>query len=284
MGHELLRVLTPLHDVLAPDRAQLDLTNADSIRRVIAEAGAEIIINAAAYTQVDAAEKEAALAMQMNGVAPGIIAECAKKTDALFMHYSTLFVFDGAKSGPYLETDVPNPLGVYGRSKLAGDQVIIASNCRYIILRVNWVFSARRSNFVLTMLKLAREKERLNIVLDQIGSPTSAAACANAMVAMLHKGGALRDLTGIYNLAAQGQCTRLEWAQAVIDCAKAYSGEPDGWAELLPSTTIANPQPAARPLNTVADCCKIKRALGIEMPPWKSQIEDVVRELYPASV
>ena len=128
---------------------------------MIAEVKPEIVINAAAYTQVDAAEKESALAMQLNGVAPGIIAECAKKIDALLVHYSTLFVFDGAKDAPYLETDAPNPLGMYGRSKLAGDEAIIASGCSHIILRVNWIYSARRSNFVLTMLKLARERASL---------------------------------------------------------------------------------------------------------------------------
>jgi len=284
IGQELERVLTPLHDVIAPDRAQLDLTNADSIQRMIAEARPEIVINAAAYTQVDAAENEAALAMQLNGVAPGIIADCAKKCDALFVHYSTLFVFDGIKNEPYLETDAPNPLGAYGRSKLAGDEAIIASGCSHIILRVNWIYSSRRSNFVLTMLKLACERANLKIVADQIGSPTSAAACADAMMGMLHKGRALRDLTGIYNLAAQGQCTRLEWAQAVIDGAKAYSGRQDTWAELLPTTTAANPQPAARPLNTVADCGKIGRAMGIEMAPWKMSIEKLLRELYPVSM
>jgi len=284
IGQELECVLTPLHDVIAPDRAQLDLTNADSIRRVIAEARPEIVINAAAYTQVDAAEKEAALAMQLNGVAPDIIAECVKKIDGLLVHYSTLFVFDGTKNGPYLENDAPNPLGTYGRSKLAGDEAIVASGCSHIILRVNWIYSVRRSNFVLTMLKLARERASLNIVADQVGSPTAAAACATAMMGMLHKGRALRDLTGIYNLAAQGQCTRLEWAQAVIDGAKACSGRYDGWAELQPTTTAANPQPAARPLNTVADCGKIRRVMGIEMAPWKTSIEKLLRGLYPVSM
>jgi dTDP-4-dehydrorhamnose reductase len=283
IGRELECVLTPLHDVIAPDRAQLDLTNADSIQRVIAEVKPEIVINAAAYTQVDVAEKEPALAIQLNGIAPGIIAECAKKIDALLVHYSTLFVFDGVKHAPYLETDAPNPLGVYGRSKLAGDEAIIASGCSHIILRVNWIYSARRSNFVLTMLKLARERASLKIIVDQIGSPTPAAACADAMMGMLHKGRVLCDLTGIYNLAAQGQCTRLEWAQAVIDGAKTYSGKYDGWADLLPTTTAANPQPAARPLNTVADCGKIRRAMGIELPPWKTSIEELLHALYPAS-
>jgi len=283
VGSELERILTPMHDVIAPDRTQLDLANTDSIRRIITEVQPGIVINAAAYTQVDAAENEAALAMQLNGVAPGIVAECVKKIDALLVHYSTLFVFDGAKNGPYVETDAPNPLGAYGRSKLAGDEAIIASGCSHIILRVNWVYSARRSNFVLTMLKLARERASLKIVADQIGSPTSAAACTEAMMGMLQQGRVLRDRTGIYNLAAQGQCTRLEWAQAVIDGAKTYSGRHDGWAELLPTTTAANPQPAARPLNTVADCGKIRRAMGIEMPPWEASIKELLRELYPIS-
>lgn len=280
VGHELERVLSPIHEVIAPDRTQFDLTRADSIRRVIADARPTVIINAAGFTHVDAAEKEADLALQLNGVAPGIIAECAKKMGALFVHYSTVFVFDGVKNTPYLETDVANPLNAYGRSKLAGDEAIVSCAGRHIILRVNWVYSGRRSNFVLTMLKLAREKATIKIVKDQVGSPTSATAYAQAMAAMLNHGEALRDLGGLYNLAAIGQCTRLEWAQAIIDFAKAYSGTRDGWAQLLPTTTAEFPLLATRPLRTVTDCGRIKRAMGIELPSWSAQLEAHLRAFY----
>lgn len=284
VGHELERALSSLHEVAAPDRTQADFTDGASIRRVIEDTRPEIIINAAGYTIVDAAEKEPDLAMQLNAVAPGVIAECAKKLDALFVHYSTVFVFDGTKETPYLETDAPNPLNAYGRSKLAGDEAVIASGCRHIILRVNWVYSARRSNFVLTMHKLAREKTSMKVVADQIGSPTSASAYADAMVKMLEKGKALREFAGIYNLAAAGQCTRLEWAQCVVDCARRYSGLCDGWAQLLPCTSAEYPLPAARPLNTVTDCGKIRREMGITMPRWETLIDELMHELYPAQM
>ncbi len=283
VGHELLRVLSPLHEVTAPDRVQLDLTNADSIRRVIADARPEVIINAAGFTLVDAAEGEAELAMQLNGVAPGIIAECAKKTGATFVHYSTVFVYDGTKQSPYLETDAPNPLNAYGRSKLAGDNAVIACGGNHIILRVNWVYSVRRTNFMLTILKLARERASLKVTADQDGSPTSAACYAAATARLVEKGGALRELTGIYNLAAEGHCNRLEWARALIDCASEYSGLREGWAQLLSTTTADYPLTAKRPLNTVTDCSKIKRAMGIEMPPWRTQLEELLRGMYPAS-
>ena len=282
VGAELLRTLAPLGKLIAPDRQQLDLAQADSIRRVIREARPDIIVNAAGLTIVDRAQAEPEHGMRLNGVAPGIMAETAKEIGALFIHYSTTFVFDGDKREPYTESDAPRPINAYGRSKLAGEQAVTACGGDYAILRANWVYSARRSNFVLAILKLAREKRELDIVADQVGSPTWARAYAETTAELVKQVDRVREHSGTYHLSAGGHCTRLEWAQKLIETMQALSGEHSGWASLRPTTTAQYPHPAPRPLYTVTNNDKIRALLGIQMAPWDEQLGAFLRELAPA--
>lgn len=279
VGFELERALSPGCHLIAPGHAEADLTDADAIRTLIKSAKPDVIVNAAGFTIVDAAESQAELAMQLNATAPGIIAECAEQCGAVLIHYSTTFVFDGTKREPYTETDTPNPVNAYGRSKLAGERAVTAACRRHLILRANWVYSARRTNFALTMLKLAREKTELEIVDDQIGSPTWARDYAAATASLIAVGSRLRESPGIYHLSAQSHCSRMQWAQKLIDSAKAVSGSGTSWATLRPTTTAQYPHVAARPLNTVTSTRKIEQAFGIRMPVWEDRVEVFVRSL-----
>lgn len=273
VGFELERALAPLGQLVAPDRAGLDLTSADSIRRAVKSAQPDIIVNAGGFTIVDAAESDPDLAMQLNGVAPGILAECAAETDALLIHYSTTFVFDGTKNTPYTEEDAPNPVNAYGRSKLAGERAVMAAGGKSLILRASWVYSDRRTNFVLAMLKLARAKPELKVVDDQIGAPTWARDYADATAALLADPARLREAPGIYHLSAQSYCSRLQWAQRVIEGAKKYSGLATGWAELLPTTTALYPHPAPRPLYTATSNQNVEQAFGLTLPAWDERVD-----------
>lgn len=243
VGFELERVLQPLGGLLAPDHSVLDLT------------------------------------MQVNAIGPGIIAEEAKRINALLLHYSTTFVFDGMKGEPYTEDDPPNPVNVYGRSKLAGERAIIASEVPHIILRANWVYSARRRNFALTMLKIAREHAELNVVTDQVGSPTWARDYAGVTAELLRKPARLLENPGIYNLSAASHCSRMKWAEKLIGCALNISPDRSGWAELCPTTTAQFPLPAKRPLYTVTSNQKFEKTFGITMPVWEDRIDAFVRTL-----
>lgn len=279
VGFELERALGPVCRLIAPIRAEADLTDADAIRNLIDRAKPDVIINAAGFTMVDAAEAQAGLVMQINATAPGVIAECAEQCGAVLIHYSTTFVFDGTKREPYTEDDTPNPVNVYGRSKLAGERAVIAACRRHLILRANWVYSAQRTNFALVMLKLAREKTGLEIVDDQRGSPTWARDYAVATARLIADGGRLRDNPGIYHLSAQSHCSRMQWAQKLIDCARTTSGPTTGWATLRPTTTARYPHPAPRPLYTVTSNRKIEDTFGIRMPVWEDRIEAFLQTL-----
>ncbi|MBX9903471.1 MAG: dTDP-4-dehydrorhamnose reductase [Burkholderiales bacterium] len=279
VGFELEQALGPVCRLIAPGHAEADLTDADAIRALIKNAKPDVIVNAAGFTIVDAAESQTELAMQLNATAPGIIAECAEQCAAVLIHYSTTFVFDGTKREPYTEADTPNPVNAYGRSKLAGERAVVAACRRHLILRANWVYSARRTNFALAMLKLAREKAELEIVNDQIGSPTWARDYAAATVQLIADHGRLRDSSGIYHLSAQSHCSRMQWAQKLIDCARAMPGAGKSWAALRPTTTAQYPHPAPRPLYTVTSNQKIEATFGIRMPVWEDRIEAFVRSL-----
>lgn len=279
VGFELERALDSSCRLIAPGHAEADLTNADAIRRLIGDTKPDVIVNAAGFTIVDAAESQPEHAMQLNATAPGVIAECAEQCGAVLIHYSTTFVFDGTKREPYTETDTPNPVNAYGRSKLAGERAVMAACRRHLILRANWVYSDRRTNFALAILKAAREKSELAIVNDQVGSPTWARDYANATADLLKNRNPLRDHPGIYHLCAQSHCTRMQWAQKLIDSAKAVSGSGTSWATLRPTTTAQYPHPAPRPLYTVTSNRKIEETFGIRMPVWEDRIEDFLRTL-----
>jgi len=278
VGHELVSALAPLGKVIALGRAELDLARPDTLAERIRDIQPDIIVNAAAYTAVDDAEAEPGLAMCINAEAPALMAEEARRSGALLVHYSTDYVFDGRKNGTYTEDDAPAPLNAYGRSKLAGEQRIAATGCRHLIFRTSWLYADRGTNFLLTMLQLARQRPALRVVADQIGSPTWARALAAATVTAL---GApdLSGKLGIYHLSADGHASRYAFAEEIIRLATEISGTATGWATLAPCTTDEFPRPAARPLNAAAAKDKFQRAFGNAMPHWTTQLRDCMLTL-----
>lgn len=279
VGWELLSTLAPLGTIIALDRKRMDLANPDSIRQAIRDAKPEIIVNAAGYTAVDQAESEPGLALQVNGVAPGIMAEEAKRLGAILIHYSTDYVFDGELTRPYTENDVPNPVNTYGKSKLAGERAVEAVGGSYLVLRTSWVYSARRSNFVLTVLRLARDRPELSMVKDQTGSPTWARALAQATADLLRSRELIPAHSGIYHLAAAGHTSRYDFANAIIRSAKEVSGMRDGWARVEAITSDQYPLPAVRPRSLVTDRKKMKRVFDLEMAPWKDELKACIAEI-----
>jgi dTDP-4-dehydrorhamnose reductase len=278
VGWELQNTLLPYGNLVALDRTQLDLTQADDIRRTIREVSPAIIVNAAGYTTVDKAEEEAALAMMVNATAPGVLAEEASRLDALLVHYSTDYVFDGTRLAPYVEEDEANPVNVYGKTKLAGEQAIRATGCKHLILRASWIYSARGTNFVLTMLRLGRARKEIAVVSDQIGSPTSARELAKTTAELLEKVIRPHEQSGLYHLSASGYASRFEFAKKIIDTAKMLSGNPSEWADIVATTTENYPLPAARPLNAATSKEKIKRIFDVKMPSWDSQLDFFMRD------
>src|ERR1035438_209135 len=221
VGWELRHKLACLGPVVGVEYPEIDFTKPDSIRNAVRAAAPAVIINAAAYTAVDKAETEPEIAMAINGTAPGVLAEEARRLGSILVHYSTDYVFDGAKQSAYLETDTPNPQNVYGKSKLAGDEAIQAVGGDYLILRTSWVYGARGSNFLLTMLRLAMERDELQIVDDQIGAPTSseciAQATANILAQLLAPSGrGLDGRSGTYNLTSTGETSWFGFAKALL--------------------------------------------------------------------
>ncbi len=280
VGWELQRTLAPLGRVIALDRTQMDLTNPDSIRQTIRDAVPDIIVNAAAYTAVDTAEAEPELAMQVNAVAPGIMAEEAKRLGALLVHYSTDYVFDGTKQTPYVEEDAPCPLNAYGRSKLEGEYTIAATGCTHLILRTSWIYAERGANFMLTILELARQKKALTVVDDQIGCPTWARFIAESTTKLLADVGHAKNNQGIYHLSADGQTSRFDFARKIIELAAQLSGQNTGWAEIHPTTTAEYPLPAQRPLNCATRKDKISQTFGLEMQSWGALLSACLEDYF----
>jgi dTDP-4-dehydrorhamnose reductase len=279
VGWELQRTLPPLGNLVACGREEMDHTNPDSIRSVIRSVKPDIIVNAAGYTTVDKAESQVELTMRVNAIAPGIIAEEAKRVGAPLIHYSTDYVYDGTQSRPYSEDDAPNPLNAYGKSKLAGEHAIQAVGGTHLILRTSWIYSARGSNFVLAILRLARERKTLSVVNDQIGSPSWARSLAEATVDLLRDRERVRSHAGIFHLSAEGETSRYEFATAIVRIMKDLSGRSAGWAEITPvGTDQYPPLPARRPLNTATSKERIKRLFRIEMPDWQGQLRSFLSE------
>ena len=282
VGWELQRTLAPLGQVMALDAAGLDLTNAEAIRQTVRSLQPDIIVNPAAYTAVDRAESEPKLAMAVNGVAPGILAEEAKKLDALLVHYTTDYVFDGRKDSPYIETDAPNPLSVYGKTKLAGEQAIRASGANHLIFRTSWVYGARGKNFLLTMLRLAKERSELRIVDDQIGAPTwsrSLAETSALVLAQLCAPGAdkqaIERVCGTYHLTSSGSVSWYGFAAEILRLAKLQP-----MPRLVPITTAEYPTPAARPMNSVLLNDKLTRTFGLAAGDWNSNLRLCMQEIH----
>jgi dTDP-4-dehydrorhamnose reductase len=267
---ELLPCLQPLGEVVVASRNStnyIDLAEADSIRAIIRKLQPNIIVNAAAYTAVDQAEQEPELAAAINGTAPGILAEEAKRIQALLIHYSTDYVFSGNNTTAYTETDPVDPLGVYGTTKLAGEQAIQAIGGKYLIFRTAWVYGLRGKNFLLTMQRLAKERDQLKIVADQIGAPTWSRLIAEATAQViaqlespLYKG---ETRSGIYNLTCGGETNWYEFAKAILASSN---------TNLLPINTADYPTPAKRPAYSVLSNQKLINSFGIRLPDWNQAL------------
>jgi dTDP-4-dehydrorhamnose reductase len=278
VGWDLQRTLSTLGHVIACDRKELDLSNPDSIINKIDETKPDLIVNAAAYTAVDKAESEQDLAMSVNGFAPGVIAEQAKKIGAAVIHYSTDYVFDGTKGSPYLEDDLPNPLNVYGKTKLAGEEAIKSIGIPYYIFRTSWVYSNRGKNFVNTMLRLGQEKDELRIVADQIGSPTWSFTIAEAtsqIIAQLltDKGDyqtRMLETSGFYHLTSTEYTSWFKFAEAIYSNSKLYRNQDSQIKKptLLPIKTQDFPTPAKRPQFSKLSTAKLEQTFKLICPNW----------------
>ncbi len=270
VGWELRRTLSTLGTVVAPSSQELNLADPDAIRRVVRQTSPQLIVNPAAYTAVDKAESETVQALAINGAAPGILAEEAKRLNAALIHYSTDYVFDGSLTRPYGESDPPNPLNSYGRSKLAGEQAIAASGCAHLIFRTSWVYGTRGRNFLLIMQKLLAERDVLNVVADQIGAPTWSRTIAEASAQILAQlrmdTDRIADLSGIYNLTCAGQTSWHGFALAIA----AHRGS---HCQVNAITTSDYPTPAARPLNSVLAHDKLMLTFGLHMPDWEHALD-----------
>ena len=276
VGWELRRTLAPLADVVAVDYPEVNFTDPAALQRLVAETRPTVVLNAAAYTAVDKAESEPDLCQQINGVAPGALAEAAGKAGALMVHYSTDYIFDGTKTSPYVETDAPRPLGAYGRSKLEGDRAVRASGADHLIFRLCWVYGARGLNFMLTMRRLAREREQLRVVGDQFGCPTWARMIAGATALALQRvltGSDRSAYNGEYHLAAAGQASWHEFASRIIE----WMPEADRKCRAVERiTTREYPTPARRPAYSVLDCAKLRQTFGLQLPPWEASLRQVL--------
>jgi dTDP-4-dehydrorhamnose reductase len=270
VGWELAHALAPLGEIIAFDREGLDLAVPDQIVSAVRSARPEVLINAAAYTAVDRAEREPDAAYAINAAAVAVLAEEAKRIQALLIHYSTDYVFDGAKDGPYVEEDLPNPLNAYGRSKLAGEQAIHDIGGAHLILRTSWVYSARGKNFLLTIRRLLHEKKELRVVSDQIGAPTSARGLAEATAELLrrHSAAALGDARGIYHATTSGSTS---WHGFATEIARLE--RPDSPARIVPIASSEYPTPAHRPKNSRLSSEKLLRHFGVGLPRWESCLE-----------
>ena len=268
LGFELARELAPFGHVVATDRTQLDLADPDSIVTALRVHAPQVIVNAAAYTAVDQAEREPERAHAINAIAPGILADAAKRSGALLVHYSTDYVFDGRQADPYDEDAPTNPQNVYGRTKLEGERAIAHSGATALVFRTSWVYASRGRNFVLTMRRLARERDELRVVADQRGTPNWSRTLARAS-ARLVAGGLpwLRERAGLYHLTSTGTTTWYDFARAIVNDATANLSHDVAKPRVVPITTAQYPTPAARPANTALDGRRFAQAFGVALPP-----------------
>ncbi|PRA30279.1 dTDP-4-dehydrorhamnose reductase [Pseudomonas poae] len=276
VSQALQRRLQGLGELIVLGRDQLDLADVEQIRRQVRTHGPDLIINAAAHTAVDLAESEPDAAFAINAIAPGILAEEAKALGIPLIHYSTDYVFDGSKPAPYTEADTPNPLGVYGQSKLAGEQAIANVGGEHLILRTSWVYSNHGKNFLLTMQRLLQEKPQMRIVADQIGAPTWAGTIADSTHALIERwlAGQAGDW-GVYHLTAQGETSWFGFAQAIGEHLRAQ-GKACAELEAIPSS--AYPTPAKRPLNSRLDCSRLQQQWHVSQPQWPDALRECLGE------
>lgn len=269
VGWELRRTLATLGEVIAPTRAQLDLTDTTALREFLHEVRPDLIVNPAAYTAVDRAESEPALAHAINAIAPAVMAETAAKINAAMVHYSTDYVFDGNKTSAYVESDVTNPLSVYGKTKLYGEQAIVAAGIPHLILRTSWVYGLRGSNFLLTMQRLFRERDTINVVNDQFGAPTWSRMIAEASAQMIAQH-PFEHHSGIYHLTNTGSINWHEFARAIL-ARTVLPTSRQVIINAIPSSQY--PTAAGRPANSVLSSHKVQAIFGIDMPGWEAALD-----------
>lgn len=285
VGWELQRLLSPLGQIFTYDRNGLDLRNSDQIRNVIREVRPDVIVNAAAYTAVDKAEIDQESAMAINATAVGVIAEEAKKLDGLFIHYSTDYVFDGSAASPYREMDKTNPMNIYGKSKLKGEEAIQTIGGKHLILRTSWVYGMRGNNFLMTMLRLGKERDQLKIVGDQIGAPTWShhiAEKTGSMISNCLNRKYENDPWGIYHLTSSGYTSWFEFAETIFDFYRKSSEQRFGElkiSNLLKIPSIEYPTPAMRPKYSVLSNEKILKNFQISMPNWKDALVQCMKNM-----
>lgn len=277
VGWELRRTLATLGWVVAPDRNELDLSQPESITRFVRKIKPDLIVNPAAYTAVDKAESEPDFTYTVNAESPRVLAMEAARLGITLVHFSTDYVFDGGKKTAYIEADQTSPLGVYGASKLAGEKAVMESGAPYLILRTSWVYGMRGKNFLLTMQRLAREREELGVVNDQFGAPTWSRNIADAtaqMLAMWLSPGTSEDnrrqLSGTYHLSCAGRTSWHDFAAAILSNMQTAGART---AKLKPITTADYPTPAKRPVNSVLSNEKLQQAFGIFMPAWEDALK-----------
>jgi dTDP-4-dehydrorhamnose reductase len=286
LGRELQRSFDGAGEVIAYDRRHVDMTDPERLRAVVRNAAPDVILNAAAYTAVDRAETEQDLANAVNAIAPGILAEEALGHGALLVHYSTDYVFDGSKVGPWLETDPPHPLNHYGVSKLAGEEAIAQVGGRYLIFRTSWVYGPHGNNFLLTMLRLGRERDQLSIVDDQTGSPTSSIALADATRAIVDgaqegRFGTEKDWAGLYHMTCSGVATWFGFAQEIFARGERLLGQRS--PKTVPLSSDAWPSPARRPRNSLLSNKNLRERFSVDLPDWKIALDRVFERLTPAT-
>jgi dTDP-4-dehydrorhamnose reductase len=273
LGWHLERLLPELGDTRATGRETIDLSRPETIRAAIRALRPDLIVNAAAYTKVDKAESEEALAHAINAIAPGVLAEEARRLDAVLVHYSSDYVFDGTSLSPCVESDAPRPINAYGRSKLDGEIAIAATGAMHLILRTSWVYDLRGQNFLVTMLRAAEERDELRVVDDQLGCPSWAHAIAEATVALVRDISRIRDAPGIYHLAPVGAVSRYDFVRRAVALA-AQRRPLSKLARVVPARSADFPLPAARPAYSALDSARVRQTFGITMANWEIQLHD----------
>lgn len=284
VGWELQRSLASLGELICLDFDSTDFcgdfSNPDGIANTVRTIAPDIIVNSAAHTAVDKAESEPALAYAINAQTPGVLAQEAKKSGAWLVHYSTDYVFNGSGEQPWVETDTTAPLSVYGKTKLQGEQAIIASGCKHLIFRTSWVYAARGGNFAKTMLKLAQERENLKVIDDQIGAPTGADLLADITSHAIRMARHNSDISGLYHLVASGHTSWYDYARFVIDFARDADLKikvADNAIERVPTTAF--PTPAQRPKNSRLNTSKIQSTFGVHLPHWQHGVQRMLSEI-----
>lgn len=266
--------------VVAHDRSTLDMADPGAIAACVRAAKPAVIVNAAAYTAVDRAETESAAAHAVNAIAPGVLAEEARKAGALLIHFSTDYVFDGAKGSPYVETDATNPLGVYGATKLAGERAIAQAGGEHLILRTSWVYAPRGKNFLLTMLTLAKTRPELKVVDDQYGAPTTAQQLARATEALVSRGlDAARAATGLYHATASGEVTWCGFARAIFARWAQLSAQPFTPPRVIAIPASEYPTPAKRPANSRLSNAKLAATFDLALGSWEAGLDEALAAL-----